>query len=75
MSEKPEMVSHPAHYGGDTLYETIKVLRAWLTTEQYQGFLIGNAVKYQSRYRSKGGIEDIKKAAWYLNKYLEEFPT
>ena len=70
----PEKVNHPAHYGGDTTYETIKVLKAWLTPEQYQGFLIGNAMKYQSRYRNKGGVEDIKKALWYLNKYMEEFP-
>lgn len=66
-------VDHPNHYGGDTTYETIKVLKAWLTAEQYQGFLIGNSIKYQSRYRNKGGIEDLKKAMWYLNKYLEEF--
>ena len=71
---KVEQVNHPQHYGGDTIYETIKVLKAWLTSEQYQGFLIGNAIKYQSRYRNKGGSEDIKKALWYLNKYMEEFP-
>lgn len=74
LMNQPDMVNHPPHYRSDTPYETIKVLKAWLTAEQYQGFLIGNSIKYQSRYRNKGGIEDLKKAMWYLNKYLEEFP-
>lgn len=72
---KVEKVDHPSHYGGDTTYEVIKVLKEWLTTEQYQGFLLGNSIKYQARYRHKGGIEDLKKAQWYLNKYLEEFKS
>lgn len=77
ISEAPlvDNVNHPPHYGNDTPYETIKVLKAWLTAEQYQGFLIGNVIKYQSRYRNKGGVEDLKKSAWYLNKYIEEFPN
>lgn len=67
-----ENVNHPEHYGGDTTYETIKVLKAWLTPEQYEGALVFNTVKYLSRYRSKGGTEDLKKAQWYLNKLLED---
>ncbi len=57
LSKQQETVSHPAHYGGDTVYETIKVLRAWMTPEQYEGFLVGNSIKYLSRYRMKGGTE------------------
>lgn len=68
MSEK---VNHPAHYGGDTPYETIKVLRAWLTPEQYAGFLIGNSIKYLSRAGKKGDVaEDLAKAKWYADAYL-----
>lgn len=62
-----DSVNHPTHYGGDTPYETIKVLKAWLTPEEYRGFLIGNAIKYLSRAGKKGdALEDQKKAAWYL---------
>lgn len=40
-----DAVEHPAHYGGkDDVYETIKVLRRWLTPEQYAGFLLGNSL-------------------------------
>ena len=71
MSDK-EQVNHPDHYGGDTPYEVIKVLKAWLSEDEYRGFLIGNAIKYQARCRHKGGTTDLQKAQWYLNKLLEE---
>lgn len=38
-----------------------------MTDEEYRGFLIGNIVKYISRYSMKNGIEDIEKAKYYLN--------
>ena len=69
---KPETVNHPNHYGGDTPYEVIKVLRCWFTEEQFEGFLVGNAIKYLARYRKKNGLEDVQKAVFY-SKYLEEF--
>jgi hypothetical protein len=32
----------------------------------------GNVVKYLSRYKFKNGLEDLKKARWYINKIIEE---
>ena len=74
--EKPaaEAVDHPAHYGGDTVYETIKVIRAWGLD---RNFCLANAVKYLSRAGKKDPtktLEDLRKAAWYLAdeiKHLE----
>ncbi len=34
-------------------------------------FLQANIVKYVKRHNIKGGEEDLLKAAWYLNKLLE----
>lgn len=70
---EPERVNHPAHYGGaDNPYEVIKVLRAWLTPEEYRGFLKGNVHKYLARARLKGNAsEDAAKAAWYANALTE----
>lgn len=72
-----ETVHHPAHYGGDTTYETIKVLEAWLTHTEYVGFLKGNVIKYLSRAtRTNNHNENIAKATWYqneLDKYLKEY--
>ncbi len=66
-----EKVNHPSHYGGDTVYETIKVIEAWKL-----GFNLGNAVKYISRWDQKnvtldGKIEDLKKAAWYIEREIK----
>lgn len=68
-----EAVNHPIHYGGeDNVYETIKVLEAWLTHEEMIGFLKGNALKYLSRHRQKGGAQDLHKAEWYQH-YMNDF--
>jgi len=36
-------------------------------------FLEGNVVKYITRNRQKGGLEDLKKAQWYLNRLIEDY--
>jgi hypothetical protein len=67
ISMAEEKVNHPSHYGGDTVYETIKVLDAWGITNP----LVWNAVKYLSRAHRKGNyVEDLKKARWYLDREI-----
>lgn len=61
-----DKVNHPAHYGGDSTYETIKVIEAWSLN-----FHVGNAVKYLSRAGKKGdAVEDLRKAAWYIEREI-----
>ena len=33
---------------------------------------IGNVIKYVSRYKRKNGLEDLKKAKWYLDRQIKE---
>ena len=40
--------------------------------DQSMSFLEGNIVKYLTRYKEKSGIEDLRKARWYLEKLIEE---
>ena len=47
-------------------YETWDVILDWNL-----GYLDGNAVKYLSRWRLKGGIQDLKKARHYIDKLIE----
>ena len=54
--EKKEMVNHPNHYGGDTEYECIKVLKAWNTPEEFVGFCKDNAIKYLCRSGKKDEV-------------------
>lgn len=75
-----DAVNHPAHYGGeDSPYEAIKVIEAWELD-----FCLGNAVKYISRAGKKVSdrrnakrltIEDLEKAAWYLNRRIEQLKS
>ena len=39
--------------------------------EYDMGFAEGNVVKYVTRYKDKNGVEELKKARWYLNKIIE----
>lgn len=67
---EPEKVDHPAHYGGDTPYEAIKVIEAWGL-----GFSLGNCVKYISRAgkkESENELRDLSKARWYLDRYIKK---
>ena len=66
------MVNHPIHYGGDTTYECIKVLKNWMSKDEYIGFCKGNTLKYLARVGKKDkALQEYKKAAWYLNKLIE----
>ncbi len=47
-------------------------MRAWMTPEAFCGHLQGNIIKYIARYRDKGGVQDLRKAAHYLQRLIEE---
>lgn len=63
-------VNHPSHYvqGG---VECITAMEATFGKEAVKTFCKVCAFKYIWRSDHKGHTEDIEKAVWYLNKYLE----
>lgn len=64
-------INHPAHYQANGI-ETIDVIEAW--TKDLDGIVAvctANVIKYISRWNKKNGVEDLKKAQWYLNKLIE----
>ena len=63
-------VNSPAHYGQGNI-ECIEYIFDFLGDEEIIGYLRGNIAKYLHRWRYKNGIEDLKKAQWYLNKLIE----
>lgn len=62
-------VNHPAHYTQGAV-ECIDALEASMTPEEFRGYLKGCQMKYVWRYRMKGGVEDLKKARWYLDRLI-----
>ena len=70
---EPELVQHTQHYGGDTVYEVIKVLRAWGLNGDA---LLWNVVKYIARAGKKGdALTDLKKARFYLDERIKELES
>jgi len=66
-----EEIQHPQHYGGDTVYEAIKVIEAWQL-----GFNLGNATKYICRAGKKGdALKDLKKAEFYLKREIAKLES
>jgi hypothetical protein len=66
----PDGVNHPSHYETNGI-ECIDAMKATQGVDAVRDFCICNAFKYIWRHRRKNGAEDIKKAVWYLNKWLE----
>lgn len=64
-----DAVNHPAHYtqGGVECIDAIEAA----TGDGFAGYLAGNVIKYVYRYRFKGGVEDLRKARWYLDRLIE----
>lgn len=65
-----DVVNHPQHYESGQ-FECIEVMLETQGTEAVKDFCICNAFKYLYRHKRKNGIEDIKKAKWYIEKYLK----
>jgi len=57
-------VNRPTHYQQERI-ETIDYIRATLGEEEFRSFCISNVIKYQSRWKLKGGLEDLEKASVY----------
>lgn len=64
-------VNHPDHYTAGGL-EVIDILQAKLSSDEFEGFLKGNILKYVLRARHKNGLQDLQKAQWYLNRLIQK---
>ena len=64
-----DSVNHPSHYtfGG---IELIDVWEATMSNEALQGLYKGNVMKYLWRYEHKNGLEDLRKAEFYLKRLI-----
>lgn len=69
-SVERDNVNSPAHYGQGEI-ECIEYIFDFLSDEEIIGYLRGNIAKYLHRWRYKNGIEDLRKADWYLNRLIE----
>ena len=67
-----DMVNHPAHYtqGGIECIDALKA--ATVSKTGIEAVCTANAIKYLWRYEEKNGVEDVKKARWYIDRLIKE---
>lgn len=68
-NKQEDNVNHPSHYTFGKI-EVMDYIEDKLSDVECEGYLVGNIIKYVSRFRKKNGIEDLKKAQWYLNRLI-----
>lgn len=68
---KVDMVNHPPHYQGKI--ECIEAIEeATKGLSGIEAACTANTIKYLWRWKKKNGIEDLKKAHWYLNHLIRK---
>ena len=67
-----DMVNHPSHYKAKNGMEVIDVIEAFTANlSGYEATHTGNVIKYICRWKEKNGLEDLKKAQWYLDRLIK----
>ena len=67
----PDVVNHPSHYTNGKVECIDAIESATVGKTGIEAVCVANVIKYLWRYEDKNGLEDIKKAQWYLNKLIE----
>ena len=70
IGKEKDIVNHPGHYETGK-FECIEVMQEALGVDAVKNFCVCNAFKYLYRHKRKNGLEDIKKAKWYIDKFIE----
>lgn len=71
-NENTDNVNNPSHYTAGGI-ETLDYIKA--KVKDYPSYAVGNILKYVSRYEHKNGLEDLKKAQFYLNDLIKEMES
>ena len=76
MANMNDPVNHPSHYTSGSV-ECIDAITAALAchTNPVAAWLTGQVIKYLWRWPMKNGVEDLKKARWYLDRLIGEMES
>lgn len=70
-----DVVNHQSHYNKGRI-ECIDAIDSATTGKSgIEAVCVANVIKYLYRYEEKNGLEDVKKAKWYLNKLISELES
>lgn len=62
----------PNYYKNENGKDLIEIYKENFTHEAYRGFMLGNIIKYITRYENKNGIEDLQKASEYIDRLISD---
>jgi hypothetical protein len=67
-----DMVNHPSHYtqGGIECVDALEA--ATINLKGIEAVCTANAIKYLWRWKEKGGIEDLEKSKWYIDRLIKK---
>lgn len=67
-----DMVNHPSHYtqGGIECIDALEA--ATINLKGIEAVCTANAIKYLWRWKEKGGIEDLEKSKWYIDRLTKK---
>lgn len=67
-----DMVNHPSHYtqGGIECIDALEA--ATINLKGIEAVCTANAIKYLWRWKEKGGIEDLEKSKWYIDRLIKK---
>jgi len=66
-----DTVDHPEHYQSPFKIECIDAIAAATHgLEGLEAVCVGNSIKYLWRWKRKGGVNDLRKSRWYLDKLI-----
>ncbi len=70
-----DMVNHPSHYtqGGIECIDALEA--ATINLKGIEAVCTANAIKYLWRWKEKGGIEDLEKSKWYIDRLIKKAET
>lgn len=65
-------VDSPAHYNAGDI-ETIDIIMdVTKNLDGNEAVLVSNILRYICRYKYKNGVEDVRKARWYINRLIDD---
>jgi len=67
-----DSVNHPSHYTAGAIECIDALAAATVGLEGLEAVCTANAIKYLWRWKHKGGVEDLRKAKWYIDRLITE---
>lgn len=70
--KESDVVNHPSHYTQGKVECIDAIESATINKKGVEAICVANIIKYLWRYEAKNGLEDVKKARWYIQKLIEK---